>query len=296
MKTGSRPQRWLVTLMLAFLMLTPLLAVILGILYVSPVRAGYGPDLNLEYNPTSIQNREAAVLGRAPVRKGLAMPSTRQASPADIGHGSLLPPLDPHDNLHRFVLLPALAGMVILGGSLVASALLTMRKTAGPPGDRVAWLRYGLLGLLWWLALSLFLILDLAGSVSLYLGLTVIYALCWVLVGLVVLHPRPIREKLLVVILFAAVLLSIRLIDWNTRKSFLKDLGRVRSGTPVAQADELMGSYMKSGGTLTQVDEQGRIVSGSIVYRHTTEGWGNSDAGVLTIVGGRVVDVKFLPD
>jgi hypothetical protein len=40
------------------------------------------------------------------------------------------------------------------------------------------------------------LMLDLAGSVSLYLGFTAIYAFCWALVGLLLLYPRPVREKL----------------------------------------------------------------------------------------------------
>jgi hypothetical protein len=282
MVTRSRPRQWLVPFFLAFLVLTPWFVVILGVPHVPVSSLGSG-----------------ALIGRggtAPDFAGEELRQPRTDSRADVGRYSPLTHLDPHNHLHMFILLPALAGMVTLGGSLVASALLIRRRTAGPPRDRVVWWQYGLLGLLWWLALSLFLILDLAGSVSLYLGFTFVYALFWVPVGLVILYPRPIREKLLVVILLAAVLFSIRLIDWNTRKPFLKDLARVRLGTPVAQADELMGDYVKSGGTLTQADEQGRIVSGTIAYRHTTEGWGNSDAGVLTIAGGRVVGVQYLPD
>ncbi len=93
-----------------------------------------------------------------------------------------------------------------------------------------------------------------------------------------------------------AVLFSIRFVDWNSRKPFLKDLGRVSPGTPVAQVDEIMGDYMRSTSDHMQLDEQGRIVSGIIAYRHTTAAWGNSDHGVLTIAGGRVVDIDFLPD
>jgi hypothetical protein len=33
-----------------------------------------------------------------------------------------------------------------------------------------------------------------------------------------------------------------------------------------------------------------------VTYRHTTEGWGGSDAGVVTFEGGRVVQIEFLHD
>lgn len=143
---------------------------------------------------------------------------------------------------------------------------------------------------------AVLLILDLAESVSLHLCFTAIYALCWALVGLLILHPRPIREKLLVVALFLAVLFAIRFVYWNSRKPFLRDVDRVSLGNPVAQVDEIMGDYMKEMGALVRVDEQGRIISGTITYRHTTAGWGNSDYGVLTIAGGRVAGIEFLPD
>jgi hypothetical protein len=241
--------------------------------------------------------RELAAAGLIlPDAGGLALHPSGQASSADIDDGYALAALDPHDDLHRFVLLPTIAGLVVLAGAAVVGAVLSRWRASGQPRGKRTWLQYGLLGFLWWLALSLFLILDLAGSVSLYLWFTAIYATGWALVGLLVLHPRPIREKLLVVALFLTALFSIRFVDWNSRKPFLKDLERVSLGTPVAQVDEIMGDYMEDTGALTQVDEQGRIISGTITFRHTTAAWGNSDYGILTIAGGRVVDVDFVPD
>jgi hypothetical protein len=305
MEERWRSQRWVLVCILAFVLLTQLLLVILGIRYVTPLRLVRSPASGPRHEPTMVV--EVTVMTTTPSPSDGRGTGTRQndlAPRAEVNHGSLLLAFDPHDDLHMFVVLPALAGLVTLGGSAVAWAIRTRWRisagrdaaTAGRPGDKVAWLQFGLLGLLWWFALSLFLILDLAGSVSLYPGFIVVYALCWVPVGLVILHPRPLREKLLVVVLFAVVLLSIRSVHWNSRKPFLKDLDRVRMGTPVAQVDEFMDDYMKAIGTVTQVDGQGRIISGTITYRHTTEGWGNSDVGVLTIADGRVVDVEFLPD
>ncbi|MFC2030483.1 hypothetical protein ACFLWA_07140 [Chloroflexota bacterium] len=48
--------------------------------------------------------------------------------------------------------------------------------------------------------------------------------------------------------------------------------------------------------TEPDVDELGNIVSGTTSYWHTAEACGNSDIGVVTVAGGRVVDVRLLPD
>jgi len=37
-------------------------------------------------------------------------------------------------------------------------------------------------------------------------------------------------------------------------------------------------------------------VTGTSTYRHTNEGWGNSDWGVVTFEDGRVVQTEFMPD
>ena len=153
-----------------------------------------------------------------------------------------------------------------------------------------------LLGLSFWIALSVFLILDLAGSISLYPGFVAIYALCWVLAGLLLLYSRPMREKVVILTLFLVVLCSVRFVDWNTRKPFLRALDRVTAGITEAQADEIMDGYMKGISPMAQVDEQGGVYWGTVNYRHTTEAWGNVDVGVLVFQNGRVVRVNFLPD
>jgi hypothetical protein len=33
-----------------------------------------------------------------------------------------------------------------------------------------------------------------------------------------------------------------------------------------------------------------------LVYRHTDEGWGDSDWGEIYLENGRVVEIQFLPD
>jgi hypothetical protein len=151
------------------------------------------------------------------------------------------------------------------------------------------------------LALSIFLILDLGLAVSLYLRFVAIYTAFWVLVGALLLYGHPMREKLLILGLLVMVAFSVRFIDWNSRKPFLKDFYRIREGMTPAQVEQIMGGYMIGGGAplgspRTELNGWGEIVAGTVTYRHTNEGWGDSDWGVVTFENGRVVKIKFLPD
>jgi hypothetical protein len=148
---------------------------------------------------------------------------------------------------------------------------------------------------LFWIALSLFLVLDLSASVSLYLPFVAVYGAFWVLAGLLLLYPRPRREKVLILGLFLVALFSVRFVDWNSRKPVLRDLRRVEVGDTLEEAEAIMGGYMRDTNP-AEVDGGGRMVAGTVTYRHTTEGWGNSDWGLLTVEGGHVREVRFLAD
>jgi hypothetical protein len=212
--------------------------------------------------------------------------------------------LDPHNALHGFVVLPLLAGLALLGGAAVVQIILS--RWPNTPRQSVELLRgrcgrgarvqHLLLGLAFWIALSVFLILDLTGSISLHPGLVAIYAFCWVLVGLLLLYSRPLREKVVVLTLFLITLGAVRFVDWNTRKPFLRALDRITAGITEAQADEIMEGYIKGISPMAQVDKQGGIDWGTVSYQHTTEAWGNVDVGVLVFQSGRVVRVDFFPD
>jgi len=216
--------------------------------------------------------------------------------------------LDPHDNVARFVVLPAIAGLMVLVGMVIVAVVPEPRKESDtqsqdtkPAEDsghaRVdsAKPRYGILVVTFWIALSGFLILDLAGSISLHLGLTVAYDAIWVLIGALLLRDSSARRKVLILSLFVIAVFCVRFVDWNSRKPFLKDLYTIREGMTPTQVEEIMGRYTVGGGQ-TESAERGEIVAGSISYRHTQEAWGNSDWGTVTFESGRVVNVDFSPD
>ena len=319
--TGKESQglgKWIVILVLLVLLALPLFALVCGILWVVPIRS----------TQSMVTPMVQIVAVDAPTATPLSALTTSDATPtdapqpiptaADTPRSTSVPSdsawsLNPF-NRGIFIILPGIAGLVVLTGAAVVARIVkrwkgsdTQSKDTSMNGDNVGiWarttkLRYVLLAFAFWFALSIFLILDLGFSVSLYLRFVVIYTAFWVLVGALLLYGRPMRERLLILTLFVMVAFSVRFIDWNSRKPFLKDFYRIKEGMTPAQVEQIMGDYMKGGGAplgspKTELNEQGEIVTGTVTYRHTNEGWGDSDWGVVTFENGHVVQIEFLPD
>jgi hypothetical protein len=310
--------KWIVILVLLVLLALPLFALVCGILWVVPVRSTQG----------MITPMAQVVAVDAPTATPLPALTASDATPtdapqptpkaADTPHSTSMPSgsalsLNPF-NRAIFIILPGIAGLVLLIGAAAVALIVkrwrgsdTQSKDTSVNGDhggiwaRTTKLRYVLLAFAFWLALSIFLILDLGFSVSLYFRFVAIYTAFWVLVGMLLLYGRPMREILLILGLFVMVAFSVRFIDWNSRKPFLKDLYSIKEEMTPAQVEQIMGDYMKGDGAplgspKTELNEQGEIVTGTVTYRHTNEGWGNSDWGVVTFENGRVVQTEFLPD
>lgn len=214
--------------------------------------------------------------------------------------------------------LSAVAGLVAyLLAVLVALVARRLRRRALPPGEPDAsqsdghgWRavlrsRTALVAFPLGFAVGLYLLLDLEWSVSVYLRFAVVYAAFWATVLLLLLWGAPVRQKLTALALLAVALLIIGTINWNSRKPFLRDLYRVKEGMTVAQVDQIMGHYMTGGGVYPgspgvrldgKLAEVGPGATGTISYRHTNEGWGNSDWGIVAFENGHVIDVSYCPD
>lgn len=209
------------------------------------------------------------------------------------------------------VLLSVVAGLASFIVAALISLVVRRLRRGDPPSmapdasesDRRSWTavlrsRYVLLALPLGFALGLYLILDLAVSVSVYPGFTASYVAFWALVLLLLPRGSPVRYKLLIPALLTVAVFSIRLIDWSSRKPFLKDLYRINKGMTAARVEQIMGDYMTGGGVplgspRTRLDERGELVTGTISYRHTNEWWGNSDWGVVAFEDSRVVATWF---
>jgi hypothetical protein len=308
-QSGARPWKWIAIFGLILVAL-PLVVVVLGVLLIIPVRSGRSymstpqavivpvePTMALELISTT---PDEALTGTPPVDAPLPTPTpVRNAKPDPLS-------IVPDTWLEALAIPPIIAGLMVLIGAGIVAVVLR-RWSGDEEDDKGARSRVVLLALAFWIALSIFLILDLGlgFAVSIYPKFVAAYAALWVLVGALLLYRRPIREKVLILALLVVVLFSVRFIDWNSRKPFLRDLNRIKEGMTESQVDQIMGGYMKGyyGGPPPSLreyepkfDEQGKIVTGWVTYRHTDEGWGDSDWGVVTIENGRVVEVRFLHD
>jgi hypothetical protein len=304
-EAGSRGrQRRVVVLVLIVLvaLALPLLAVGFGILSVIPVRQVREPAAGPQ---------EAVVISAAgtptPGATSTLTPPSIQTS-TDSRHRDFL---DPDNTLSWAVVLPSMAGLALLAGAAGVALIATNWKRSDPrsagvtQGARGTWAqtRVVILVLLSWFALSAFLVLDFLFTISLSWRFVALYAAFWVLVGALLLYDRPLRVKLVVLALLVIVLFAVRFVDWNSRKPFLKDLYRIQEGMTPAQVDRIMDGYMRAndGGppgsdNQPEFGERGEIVAGKVTFRHTDEGWGDSDVGVVTFEKGYVTETRFLPD
>jgi hypothetical protein len=287
MKSRQQPWKWILAILVGAIVL-PLIALLLGILLVTPARV----------ERSSLPAQEAT-MGTPAIGESIVIP------PADAADPPLLS-LSPQNPIHIFVILPLIAALILFPIGGVGGLLwwwwlrpkndATDEYRTGNGKAKTAKVRYVFFGLLLWGALSILFIFDLLGSVSLYPPFVAIYAAFWVLVGALLLYDRRLREKVLILIVFLALVFSLRSVDWNSRKPFLRRLYRIEEGMTYTQVERIMGSYRGSVGGSAKVDGEGHLITGSVSYTHTDEGWGNSDIGMVTFQDGRVAETDFLPD
>ena len=299
--------KWVLVFGLLSLLALPLCVVVGGVMVVTPVRGSQTVIEGPSPEVVMVAANSTAIPATVTVP---AVPSSDSAAdPSQPSAGSLS--LTPGET--SFFVLPGLAGLVVLLGAAIMVGLGRSRSPDASQmednednGDRPAWLtrvRLGFLAFAFWFALSVFLILDVNFAVSVYLEFVVIYGGFWILVGALLLVGRPARDKLLILGLFALLLFSVQFVNWNSRKPFLRSFHRIEVGMSAPQVEQTMLGYMKDYGggppgswPQTQFDDEGAIVNGSVTFRHTREGWGDSDWGVVTFEDGRVAETRFLPD
>ena len=321
--SDTRPWKWIAIFGLILVVL-PLLVVVLGILWVTPARVersyvGVAPTIQrVSVEPMATPRPMSTTPDPALTGTPVGGASPPNPTPVRNTRSPLLS-IVPDSALEAFAIPPLIAGLVLLIGAAIVSVVLriwpdsdtqpqdaaALPFISGSDGNAGKWsrLRYVFLALALWIALSVFLILDLGLglAVSLYPTFVAIYAAFWVLVGALLLYGSPLRERILILLPFLLVVFSVRFVDWNSRKPFLRDLYSIKEGMTPAQVEQIMGAYMKGGGLPldspeTEVDERGEVDTGTVTYRHTDEGWGDSDWGVVTFENGHVVEIEFLPD
>ena len=137
--------------------------------------------------------------------------------------------------------------------------------------------------------IGLYLVLDKGAAITLYPVAVALFCGLALLALLPLLYGRQRAMQIVVPIALLGAMLALQFVNWDSRKPFIRALNRVEVGMTIEQVDALMTGYMRS-------PAQGSGGETSIGYRHTDEGWGNSDIGLITIVDGRVATRQFLPD
>jgi signal transduction histidine kinase len=169
-------------------------------------------------------------------------------------------------------------------------------------------------------ALALFALCEvgMAYPVAWWLYLCLIVAFAGGLIRPVSVRSQLARIGALVAVM--AVTATLYFVEWTTRKPFLRDLDRIRVGMTEAEVRQIMGRYMEgtgwpailgsstnAPGTLnivgsdsqysTETSPSGQmVIRDSLVFRHSNDGAFNSDWGIISLSGGKVVSVEFSPD
>jgi hypothetical protein len=310
-QTRSRTTK-LPRVLIAFLIIAPLATIGLfaaGILTVMPLRrVGEMPTPvivveRMDGSVTMIEEASpSALMGSGGDRTFISAEST--SSSTDIAVVEELPWsfLAPDDGKIVFAAFGIAALAVLLGA--VAFRLITHRwePRDARAGRKSLAVRYAIVALVLWIAIGGFLLADLVYAVSVYSRVLLVFAGLVLLLAIVTLLGRPTREKALVIVLALLIVFSIPFANWNSRKTFLRSLYRIQEGMTLDQVEAIMSGYRK-GDVSPIVAETGPSsgtreaeTTATRSYRHTTEGWGDSDFGVVTFENGRVVDVDFLPD
>lgn len=108
--------------------------------------------------------------------------------------------------------------------------------------------------------------------------------------------------------------------NWTTRKPFLRDLSKVKTGMTEHEARKIMQRYIEGSGfpanPLQSVNTTGTMqivgsgtvfntaatttgelaISDSLIFRHATSGDFDADWGIVTLKGGVVTGTSFSPD
>jgi hypothetical protein len=123
---------------------------------------------------------------------------------------------------------------------------------------------------------------------SLYVSLAVVAAAALV-------RPVAVRRQsgpLVALAVFLAGMATLHLVDWTTRKPFLRDLARVRVGMTAAEIRPILsryGQFARTPDTLVAQHE-------TLFVRHSTAGAFDSDIGIVRFSNGRVASVEFSAD
>lgn len=149
--------------------------------------------------------------------------------------------------------------------------------------------------------LSTYAIFDILAAVSLDFRINLIVGTILLFLAFLLLRYRSWPQRLTLATITLILLVALTQTDWNSRKPFLRDLNRVKAGMGIEEVKSIMDGYMPgarwsddSSPYYSTTEED--IFNSTLVYRHTDQGWGDSDWGVIFFKDEKVDRVQFFPD
>ena len=138
---------------------------------------------------------------------------------------------------------------------------------------------------------ALYISLDRHYAISLNTLVLGVVGCAGVLVFLCLQTVQSSRRYVLGLALFLTMIIAVRTIDWDSRKPFLRALAQVTPGMSRAEVEQVMSGFIQMTPASTTGD-----TSQPLGFRHTDEGWGNADVGMIMVQNNRVVAVQFSHD
>lgn len=108
-------------------------------------------------------------------------------------------------------------------------------------------------------------------------------------------RPVAVRRQvgpLATLVVLLAGMATLHLVDWTTRKPFLRDLARVRVGMTEAEVRPILSRYRRFANPPDTLAAQRE----TMIVRHSTAGAFDSDVGIVRFSQGRVASVEFSAD
>ncbi len=141
----------------------------------------------------------------------------------------------------------------------------------------------------------LFILFDIDFALSLKYHFILLYFLFYILCFIALYKSRFKKMKFFMAILFLISLIIIRNIQWNSRKVFIKKFNQLNVGMSLKKTDEIMSDFIIFRTESVDTLEKNKAVH-IISYRHTNEGWGNSDMGIVYVQNDTIIRLKFYHD
>lgn len=191
--------------------------------------------------------------------------------------------------LYAFSVVTSLVGIAL--PVLLVVRFWPRAKNTGPAGSKISFVGTLLIALA---IMSIFYFVERMIPVSVVPFSTCASGIAFAAAGFLLLRYLQPALQMGVIAAGLVLILSVRFVDWNSRKPFLRDLYKVRVGMSVPDVQSIMGGYLTT--PSTEEPEVNKLEDELIVYRPSNEAAYNADLGEITVRNGRVVAVRYLGD